>query len=267
MAKNHAAAEDIVSYLNAYLKHMKAIQEKTNPSNKCYESDQAIIDYWENIKSLFAAEEGWATNSGLPLQDGFWPRTNHGTGYKRPHDGVQDSAQVDEDLLAREAEEELVERNEIFVGNPSEMERERFVPLVDIEPGVMLLIRPCDGFVVKDCFWWRRLFLESFDNAGLWILQILTKSRSSPARRTLPNRSAKKPASSSQPGGASQIASTSQAALTSQRSSPSHHDKQSKEDELAVAEDEEPFVLDDILKANAIERLGNVRRAGLDLLS
>ncbi|KAL3686809.1 hypothetical protein R1sor_013118 [Riccia sorocarpa] len=114
MAKNHAAAKDIISYLNVYLKHMKAIQEKTNPSNKCYESDQAIIDYWENIKSLFA---------------------------------------VDEDLLAREAEEELVERNEIFVGNPSEMERERFVPLVDIEPGVMLLIRPCDGFVVKDCFW------------------------------------------------------------------------------------------------------------------
>ncbi|KAL3699131.1 hypothetical protein R1sor_017153 [Riccia sorocarpa] len=134
MAKNHVAAEDIVSYLNAYLKHMKAIQEKTNPSNKCYESDQAIINYWENIKSLFAAEEGWATNSGLPLQDGFWPRTNHGTGYKRPHDGVQQSAQVDEDLLAREAEEELVELNEIFVGNPSEMERERFVPLVDIEP-------------------------------------------------------------------------------------------------------------------------------------
>ncbi|KAL3694816.1 hypothetical protein R1sor_008467 [Riccia sorocarpa] len=98
-------------------------------------------------------KEGWATNSGLPLQDEFWPRTNHGTGYKRPHDGVQDSAQVDEDLLAREAEEELVERNEIFVGNPSEIEPERFVPLVDIEPGVMLLIRPCDGFVVKDCFW------------------------------------------------------------------------------------------------------------------
>ncbi|KAL3675770.1 hypothetical protein R1sor_025718 [Riccia sorocarpa] len=66
-------SEDIVSYLNAYLKHMKAIQEKTNPSNKCYESDQAIINYWENIKSLFAAEEGWATNSGLPLQDEFWP--------------------------------------------------------------------------------------------------------------------------------------------------------------------------------------------------
>ncbi|KAL3675393.1 hypothetical protein R1sor_025341 [Riccia sorocarpa] len=117
MAKNHAAAEDIVSYLNAYLKHMKAIQEKTNPSNKCYESDQAI------------------TTTG---------RTSNRYSLQK---------RVDEDLLAREAEEKLVERNEIFVGNPSEMERERFVPLVDIEPGVMLLIRPCDGFVVKDCFW------------------------------------------------------------------------------------------------------------------
>ncbi|KAL3681555.1 hypothetical protein R1sor_024511 [Riccia sorocarpa] len=70
-------------------------------------------------------------------------------------------------------------------------------------------------------------------------------------------KAAKKPASSSQPGGASQLASTSQAALTSQRSSPSHNDEQSKEDELAVAEDEVPSVLDDILKANAVERLGN----------
>ncbi|KAL3694521.1 hypothetical protein R1sor_008172 [Riccia sorocarpa] len=70
-----------------------------------------------------------------------------------------------------------------------------------------------------------------------------------------------------EPGGASQLASTSQAALTSQPSSPSHHDEQSKEDQFAVAEDEEPFILDDILKANAIERLGNVRHARLDLLS
>ncbi|KAL3688633.1 hypothetical protein R1sor_014942 [Riccia sorocarpa] len=48
-----------------------------------------------------------------------------------------------------------------------------------------------------------------------------------------------------------------QAALTSQPSSPSHPDEQSKEDELADAEDEEPFKLDDILKNDALERLGN----------
>ncbi|KAL3686654.1 hypothetical protein R1sor_009228 [Riccia sorocarpa] len=61
------------------------------------------------------------------------------------------------------------------------------------------------------------------------------------------------------------LASTSQGALTSQRSSPSHHDEQSKEDELAVAEDEEPFVLDDILKANVVERLGN--RATIEFIT
>ncbi|KAL3686505.1 hypothetical protein R1sor_009079 [Riccia sorocarpa] len=62
-------------------------------------------------------------------------------------------------------------------------------------------------------------------------------------------------------------ASASQHASTSQPSSLSHHDEQLKEDELADAEDAEPFVLDDILKNDALERLGNVRRAGLDLLS
>ncbi|KAL3683360.1 hypothetical protein R1sor_001382 [Riccia sorocarpa] len=58
-----------------------------------------------------------------------------------------------DDILAQEAEEELAERNQLFVGNLAEMERERFVPIVDIESDVMLLIRPSDDFMVKDCFW------------------------------------------------------------------------------------------------------------------
>ncbi|KAL3696086.1 hypothetical protein R1sor_010162 [Riccia sorocarpa] len=63
-------------------------------------------------------------------------------------------------------------------------------------------------------------------------------------------KAAKKPASAGQPATASQLASTSQP------SSPSHPDEQSKEDELANVEDEEPFVLDDILKAiYVVERL------------
>ncbi|KAL3678464.1 hypothetical protein R1sor_021420 [Riccia sorocarpa] len=116
MASNHAATEDIVTYLKAYIKHIKSIRDKTNPSSECYETDSSIIAYWENIKSLF--EE--------PKED---------------------------DIVAQEAEEELAERNQLFFGNLAEMERERFVPIVDIVPSVMLLIRPSDDFVVKDCFW------------------------------------------------------------------------------------------------------------------
>ncbi|KAL3697397.1 hypothetical protein R1sor_011473 [Riccia sorocarpa] len=153
MASNHAATEDIITYLKAYIKHIKSIRDKTNPSSECYETDSSIIAYWENIKSLFEKPKGWATNAGLPLKEGFWPRTNHGTGYKQPGNQIILTSTPEDDILAQEAEEELAERNQLFVGNLAEMERERFVPIVDIVQGVMLLIRPSDDFVVKDCFW------------------------------------------------------------------------------------------------------------------
>ncbi|KAL3682451.1 hypothetical protein R1sor_000473 [Riccia sorocarpa] len=153
MASNHAATEDIVTYLKAYIKHIKSIRDKTNPSSECYETDTSIIAYWENIKSLFEKPKGWPTNAGLPLKEGFWPRTNYGTRYKRPGNQIIITSTPEDDILAQEAEEELAERNQLFVGNLAEMERERFVPIVDIESGVMLLIRPSDDFVVKDCFW------------------------------------------------------------------------------------------------------------------
>ncbi|KAL3677142.1 hypothetical protein R1sor_027090 [Riccia sorocarpa] len=150
MASNHAATEDIVTYLKAYI---KSIRDKTNPSSECYETDSSIIAYWENIKSLFEKPKGWTTNAGLPLKEGFWPRTNHGTRYKRPGNQIILTSTPEDDILAQEADEELVERNQLFVENLAEMERERFVPIVDIMPRVMLLIRPSDDFVVKDCFW------------------------------------------------------------------------------------------------------------------
>ncbi|KAL3697196.1 hypothetical protein R1sor_011272 [Riccia sorocarpa] len=137
MASNHAATEDIVIYLKAYIKHIKSIRDKTNSSSECYETDTSIIAYWENIKSLFEKPKGWSTNAGLPLKEGFWPRTNHGTGYKRPGNQIIITSTPEDDILAQEAEEELAERNQLFVGNLAEMERERFVPIVDIESGVM----------------------------------------------------------------------------------------------------------------------------------
>ncbi|KAL3683742.1 hypothetical protein R1sor_001764 [Riccia sorocarpa] len=146
--------EDVDAFFSkAYIKHIKSIRDKTNPSSECYETNSSIIAYWKNIKSLFEEPKGWATNAGLPLKEGFWPRTNHGTGYKRPGNQIILTSTPEDDILAQEAEEELAERNQLFVGNLAEMERERFVPIVDIVPGVMLLIRPSDDFVVKDCFW------------------------------------------------------------------------------------------------------------------
>ncbi|KAL3686306.1 hypothetical protein R1sor_008880 [Riccia sorocarpa] len=68
-------------------------------------------------------------------------------------------------------------------------------------------------------------------------------------------KAAKKPASTSQPASSSQPVSTSQATLTSQPSSSGHHAEQSKDDQLADVEDpSSPFVLDDLLATDALER-------------
>ncbi|KAL3697563.1 hypothetical protein R1sor_011639 [Riccia sorocarpa] len=102
--------EEIVSYLTAYIAHIGAIQSRTFTSNESYALDQAIIDYWKNIKSVFEGA-AWETYEGRPLKHGFWPRTNHGTGYQRPGEGnhQQDGQMLEMDHLMKEAEEELLE--------------------------------------------------------------------------------------------------------------------------------------------------------------
>ncbi|KAL3694532.1 hypothetical protein R1sor_008183 [Riccia sorocarpa] len=53
MNRTHDNKEEIVSYLTAYIAHIGEIQAKTSTSNESYALDQAIIDYWKNIKSVF----------------------------------------------------------------------------------------------------------------------------------------------------------------------------------------------------------------------
>ncbi|KAL3702382.1 hypothetical protein R1sor_020404 [Riccia sorocarpa] len=154
MNRTYDKKEEIVSYLTAYIAHIGAIQSRTSTSNESYALDQAIIDYWKNIKSVFEGA-AWETYEGRPLKHGFWPRTNHGTGYQWPGEGnhQQDGQRLEMDHLMKEAEEEFLEQNQLFVGHPSERERERFAPLLDIQVGVMLLIRPSDQFPVKNNIW------------------------------------------------------------------------------------------------------------------
>ncbi|KAL3682631.1 hypothetical protein R1sor_000653 [Riccia sorocarpa] len=104
--------------------------------------------------SLWGGED-WEDTEGRPLKHGFWPRTNHVSGYQRPEEAndVQDRQRIEDDLLMREAEEELLERNQVFVGNPIDREPEHFAPILNIQVGVMLLIRPLDQFPVKNSIW------------------------------------------------------------------------------------------------------------------
>ncbi|KAL3682385.1 hypothetical protein R1sor_000407 [Riccia sorocarpa] len=159
--------EEILSYLTAYIAHIGAIQSRTSTSNEFYALDQAIIDYWKNIKSVFEGAT-WETYKSRPLKHGFWRCTNHGTGYQRhgEENHQQDGQRLEMDHLMKEAEEELLERNQLFVGHPSERERERFAPLLDIQVGVMLLIRPSDQFPVKNSIWVAKAITSVIREAG-----------------------------------------------------------------------------------------------------
>ncbi|KAL3679130.1 hypothetical protein R1sor_022086 [Riccia sorocarpa] len=150
MFEKHANAEDISSYLKAYIKHVKSIQEKTSPTSALLSMDQAIGDYWGKILKLL--EKGWPSNKGNILKEGFWPRTNHGTGFKRPSD-MQHFVILEPDLLGREAGEELEERERPFVGSVLERGMESFTPVLDIHPGHMVIIQPTDDFVPKNVVW------------------------------------------------------------------------------------------------------------------
>ncbi|KAL3689378.1 hypothetical protein R1sor_015687 [Riccia sorocarpa] len=126
MFEKHANAEDISSYLKAYIKHVKSIQEKTSPTSALLSMDQAIGDYRGKILKLL--EKGWPSNKGAREQD----------------------------LLGREAGEELEERERPFVGSVLERGMESFTPVLDIHPGHMVIIQPADDFVPKNVVWLAR---------------------------------------------------------------------------------------------------------------
>ncbi|KAL3675802.1 hypothetical protein R1sor_025750 [Riccia sorocarpa] len=153
MFEKHANAENISTYLKAYIKHVKSIQEKTSPTSALLSMDQAIGDYWGKILKLL--EKGWPSNKGNILKEGFWPRTNHGTCFKRPSD-MQHSVILEQDLLGREAGKELEERERPFVGSVLERGMESFTPVLDIHPGHMVIIQPADDFVPKNVVWLAR---------------------------------------------------------------------------------------------------------------
>ncbi|KAL3682179.1 hypothetical protein R1sor_000201 [Riccia sorocarpa] len=108
-----------------------------------------VISYWkkvqENITSIQALEDE-------NLQNGFWPQTNQGTGYKPtglPQDATQ-NGRDDTMVVLDELERELQDKNNLmlepYVGDPSDRPKRAFIPLEDITEGKFVVLRPDDDF-------------------------------------------------------------------------------------------------------------------------
>ncbi|KAL3682078.1 hypothetical protein R1sor_000100 [Riccia sorocarpa] len=146
----HAKKVEILGYIRNYITYKKEMQLKADPASSHYWEDNALIQYWTNVQDVFQA--GWSdsTEENQPLQESFWPSTNHGTGYSLCGPSTENLALV---LHNGEAQEELRARDEIFVGAASARKFANFVPMIDIVNGLMLLIRPSDDYECQDCLW------------------------------------------------------------------------------------------------------------------
>ncbi|KAL3697585.1 hypothetical protein R1sor_011661 [Riccia sorocarpa] len=77
----HAKKVEILGYIRNYITYKKEMQLKADPTSSHYWEDNALIQYWTNVQDVFQAGWSGSTEENQPLQESFWPSTNHGTGY------------------------------------------------------------------------------------------------------------------------------------------------------------------------------------------
>ncbi|KAL3690184.1 hypothetical protein R1sor_016493 [Riccia sorocarpa] len=75
----HAKKVEILGYIRNYITYKKEMQLKADPTSSHSWEDNVLIQYWTNVSDVF--EAGWSSEENQPLQESFWPSTNHGTGY------------------------------------------------------------------------------------------------------------------------------------------------------------------------------------------
>ena len=161
----------MVPYIQKYVEHLEKIC--VDVSSEAYRTKFPLIQYWKTIAHMLNEEFGLQgdDNGGCTVQEGmpklstpFWPRTNHGTGYKIDTQSMDNLTQdtitkqnIEYNALVEEMAEERRGCNEMFVDCLSEKERSAWNPLEDIKEGSFVLLNPSKESEEKhgkDCFGW-----------------------------------------------------------------------------------------------------------------
>ncbi|KAL3694860.1 hypothetical protein R1sor_008511 [Riccia sorocarpa] len=120
-----------------------------DPTSIGYRRYNPVISYWKKVKEQLESIQ--------PLQDdnlrmGFWPQTNHGTGFtldQRQQEATRDGPE-DGIIVVDELQQELHQENNLmlqpYVGDPANRPRRSFIPLEDITEGKFVILRPDDAF-------------------------------------------------------------------------------------------------------------------------
>ncbi|KAL3676402.1 hypothetical protein R1sor_026350 [Riccia sorocarpa] len=137
--------EEVTNYKSYVRGFLKPLEGHSKPLGIRF---SMVNNVQENITSIQALEEE-------NLQNGFWPQTNQGTGYKptgQPQDATQegrDDTVVVLDELERELQDENNLMLEPYVGDPLDRPKRAFIPLEDIAEGKFVVLRPNDDFEKK----------------------------------------------------------------------------------------------------------------------
>ena len=153
MDRYYSDAHEVVPFIRRYVQNIsKSCKDETFVA---YREMHPLIKHWETIANVLEGEVGdHGPDRPMSLSNGFWPKTNHGTGYKtvaessRPQANPNEDEHVNRDMAELQAElnEEIGEREEMFVGHRSEKERERWNPLLDIQEGKFIILNPNDDW-------------------------------------------------------------------------------------------------------------------------
>ncbi|KAL3676878.1 hypothetical protein R1sor_026826 [Riccia sorocarpa] len=144
---SHPRISEVSSFIDNLTSHLHdTFRDSTSIGYRRYNQ---VISYWKKVKEQLESIQ--------PLQDdnlrmGFWPQTNHGTGFTldqrqqeatrdRPEDGI---------IVVDELQQELHQENNLmlqpYVGDPANRPRRSFIPLEDITEGKFVILRPDDAF-------------------------------------------------------------------------------------------------------------------------
>jgi hypothetical protein len=157
MRNTYDKAHEVVPYIRKYIDHQ--LKGCTDETSEAYRVKFPLIQYWKNVADSLEGEFGPEENynataqiedseEGLPkLSYRFWPRTNHGTGYKFDIPSMEDHTLTEEHNdemqdLEEELAQEMQGRNEMFVGRPSEKEKQAWNPIEMIKDGSFVCLNP-----------------------------------------------------------------------------------------------------------------------------
>ncbi|KAL3678302.1 hypothetical protein R1sor_021258 [Riccia sorocarpa] len=108
-----------------------------------------VISYWKKVKEQLESIQPFPDEN---LRMGFWPQTNHGTGFtlaQRQQEATRDGPE-DGIIVVDELQQELHQENNLmlqpYVGDPANRPKRSFIPLEDITEGKFVILRPDDAF-------------------------------------------------------------------------------------------------------------------------